>query len=88
MFKKSSVRRVSAIGRRRLLRPTREVIKQGLHGRDAGVRDRTAGNLCDRRIGDAGLSRDVSQVSPFAEQTPTDDFQPLLVLLWHVGLAR
>jgi len=82
------MRRVSAFGRRRLLRPIREVVEQGLHRGYARICDSTAGDFGESGVRDAGLCGDVTQIPPFAKQTSTDGFQPLIVLLGHSGLSR
>lgn len=83
MLRKSSVRKVGAISRRRLLRQTREVIVQRLNRGDAGIHDDAAGDLGESLIGDTTGLGDIGPSAFCLIQTAKDGGKHWFLLYPH-----
>jgi hypothetical protein len=86
MLKKPALLKVGAIGRRRLLRHTREVVVQRLNRRDAGVSDNATRELGERGIRHSGLLCDGAQVALFLVETSQRRGEKRCVLVVHPNL--
>lgn len=83
MLKRPSVRKVGAIGRRRLLRQTREVIVERLNRGDAWIHDDAASDLGKGLIGNATGLGDVGPSAFCLIQTTKDGGKHWFLLYPH-----
>lgn len=83
MHKKPSVRGVTGIGRRRLLRQSREVIEQRLHRIDSRVSYESPADLGNGLVRDSALLRYTRPVAFYLIQSAQDGAKHRFLLVCH-----